>query len=98
MFYIYRFQTGPLGTLHTKEKYRGEGLATIVVKSIFKQIAELGNDVFACVKQSNAASRAVFEKVGCEIVDEVNWIATANCSEEEINGTTGEQFDYSTLL
>lgn len=65
-----------MGVLHTNEQYRGQGLATAVVKSIFKQTAELGNDCFACVKRSNGASRAVFEKLGCEIVDEVHWIAT----------------------
>lgn len=74
--FFYRFQTGSLGVLQTKETHRGRGLAKIVVKSIFKQTAELGQDAYAGVTSVNVASRAVFEKIGCEVVDTVHRINT----------------------
>lgn len=80
-----RFQTSPLGTLHTNPNYRKRGLAAFVVVSIFKQIAESGIGVTACVNGINLASRAIFEKIGCQIIDEIHWIATTPCDWTEEN-------------
>lgn len=52
------------------------GLGSAVVKTIFNQIAEQGIGVTATVKRANAASRSIFEKIGCQVIDEIHWLAT----------------------
>lgn len=75
-----------MGTLHTEKLHQNRGLATFVVRSLFKQIAELGCGVTACVNKNNLVSRAIFEKIGCQIIDEIQWIATpCDWSEENID-------------
>lgn len=71
----YRVQTGPVGTMYTNPEYRNRGFGTLIAKIIFKQIGESGYGVTACVKEKNASSRAMFEKIGCQIIDEVHWIS-----------------------
>lgn len=51
------------------------GFGSSVVKTILKQIAEHGTGVTATVKRANAASRAIFEIIGCQVIDEIHWIA-----------------------
>lgn len=63
-----------MGTIYTNYEHRKCGFGTSVVKSIFKQIAESGYGVTACVKERNLESRAIFERIGCQIIDEVHWI------------------------
>lgn len=62
--------------LFTKSKYRGRGLAKAAVASICKDIGKFGCDVTACVKASNAASKAVFETLGFRALDDVYWVGT----------------------
>lgn len=76
ILYKYRFQTGPIGTLYTNPAHRNRGLGTSIVKTIFKQIGQLGTGVTATVKEANLTSRAIFEKIGCQVIDEIHWIAT----------------------
>lgn len=71
-----RMQTGPLAALYTNPNYRKRGLALSVVKSIFKQAAELDYAATACVRIENSASRAIFDKIGCKVIDQVNWISS----------------------
>lgn len=71
-----RFQTGTIGVLYTQAQYRNRGFGSSTVRIIFKQIGEhTGNGVTATVNRTNAASRAIFEKIGCQIIDEIHWIA-----------------------
>lgn len=85
-FYCYslRFQTGPIGNLYTDPDYRNRGFASEIVKSIFKQIGEHCGAV-ATVKRTNMVSRAIFEKIGCQVIDEIHWIATPCEWREEAN-------------
>lgn len=62
--------------LYTKSEYRGQGLAKAAVTSICKDIGNFGCDVTACVKSSNGASRAVFERLGFTAIDDVHWVGT----------------------
>ncbi|XP_037044530.1 uncharacterized protein LOC119080340 [Bradysia coprophila] len=75
----FQTQTGPLGTIYTNPKYRNRGFGTFVAKIIFKKIGESGQGVIACVKEMNVASRAIFEKIGCQVIDRVHWISLAKC-------------------
>lgn len=61
--------------MYTNPEYRNRGFGTSIAKIIFKQIGESGYGVTACVKEKNASSRAMFEKIGCQIIDEVHWIS-----------------------
>lgn len=76
LFFSIRFQTGPIGTLYTDPDYRMRGLGSAVVKILFNQIAEQGTGAVATVKRANIASRSIFEKIGCQVIDEIHWIAT----------------------
>lgn len=68
--------------MHTRETYQGRGIAKAVVKNIFKQTAELGQDSFAGVLPTNVVSRALFENIGCEVVDTVYQInASCDCDD-----------------
>lgn len=62
--------------LCTKSEYRGRGLARAAVTSICNDIGKFGCDVTACVKPSNAASKAVFERLGFKAIDDVYWVGT----------------------
>lgn len=42
----------------------GQGLGTLAAKAISRKIAEMGYDVWAGVKEGNAPSQAIFEKLG----------------------------------
>lgn len=46
-----------------------------MAKIICKKIGESGRGVVACVKRENLPSRAIFEKIGCQIVDTVQWLS-----------------------
>lgn len=72
--FLLRIETGPVGTVYTTPAYRKRGFGSAIVKSIFKQIAETGYGVTACVKEANLSSRAIFEKIGCQIIGEVYWM------------------------
>lgn len=80
---MHRFQTGPIGTLYTNPAHRNRGLGTSAVKSIFKQIGDLGTGACVTVKEANFSSRAIFEKIGCQVIDEIHWIATPCAWKEE---------------
>ncbi|XP_031629456.1 uncharacterized protein LOC116344820 isoform X2 [Contarinia nasturtii] len=72
--YGFQYQSGTIGNLYTDPAYRNRGFGSSIAKTIFKQTGEHGGAI-ATVKRTNAASRAIFEKIGCQVIDEVHWIA-----------------------
>lgn len=73
---FYRNINGLLGALQTDEQHCGKGYATIVLKAISRQIAQLGHDIYAGIFAKNTPSRGLFEKLGFELVGEVHFIST----------------------
>nr|XP_023017122.1 uncharacterized protein LOC111506319 [Leptinotarsa decemlineata] len=55
---------GELGLLHTSEKYRSSGFASIVMKQLSKQIAQEGQDPETNVILTNGASNKLMKKLG----------------------------------
>lgn len=62
--------------LQTDEKHYGKGYGSLVTKSISKQIAQSGYDLYAGVAESNTASRRLFEKLGYQNVGKLYAICT----------------------
>lgn len=62
--------------LQTDMDYLGHGYASLVVKAISKQVAELGHDITVGVFDVNTPSRALFEKLGFNVIGNVHWICT----------------------
>lgn len=67
-------QGGPVLALQVDKDYYGRGLGMLVSKILSKKIAELGHSCVACVLETNTPSRAIFEKLGYKVVDNVYWI------------------------
>lgn len=64
---IFTFISWPLGglaALQVEREFMGQGLGTLAVKAISQKIAEMGYDIRAGVKEGNAPSQALFEKLG----------------------------------
>lgn len=96
-----RVQTGPIGTVYTNPLYRNRGFATSVAKIIFQKIGQSGFGATSCVKEMNLASRAIFEKIGCQNVGQVHWIAVADCvwteqDDLEIHSTSSKSYTSKT--
>lgn len=62
--------------LQTDENHFGHGYASLVVRTISKQIAELGHDINAGIFEVNTPSRALFGKLGFKAIAKVHWICT----------------------
>lgn len=69
-------QAGPLLALQVDKDYYNRGYGMLVSKVVMKEIAELKQDCAACVFEENKPSRALFERLGCEVIDNVYWIGT----------------------
>ena len=67
----FRCQCGFLGTLHVKEEYRGQGLATILIEEYSRRILERGEDVRTLINDNNLISKKVFAKLGFESQQDV---------------------------
>lgn len=67
-FFSFRFPTGQILALQTDENHHGRGYGSLVTKAISKQIASIGHDVYAGIHEQNAASIALFGKLGFERV------------------------------
>lgn len=81
---IFRWPSGSVLALQTDKNHRGCGYGTLVTRAYSKQIAEMGRDVYAGVYKTNAASRALFERLGFELTTlEKYWIFTWNRLEKE---------------
>lgn len=67
-----------LGILQTDEKWFGHGFGSLVVKAISKKIAEMDQDIYCEINESNRASRSIFEKIGASSIDHIYCIVTEN--------------------
>lgn len=64
---------GALGLLQVQESHKRMGLGSLMVKSMSKMNAEKGIETLAPVVEENAASRAMFRKIGFQEIDKVYW-------------------------
>ncbi|KAM7340997.1 uncharacterized protein ACRADG_001122 [Cochliomyia hominivorax] len=66
-----RCQCGFLGTLHVRDEYRGQGLATILIEAFSQKIIQLGEDVRTVINDNNQVSRKLFNKLGFKYQEDV---------------------------
>lgn len=71
-----RFPTGLVAHLYTDKEHLGKGLASLVTRKLCKTLAELGHDSFSGILSANAPSMQLFNKLGFERYDEIDWIST----------------------
>lgn len=62
--------------MQTDKQFLGQGYASLVAKSIVKQVAELGHDVLVGMVKDNTASMSLFGKLGFERIDTLDWVST----------------------
>lgn len=54
----------------------GKGYALVVCRAITKKLGELGEDVFACVGETNVESNKMFTSAGFKVIDRAYWLKT----------------------
>lgn len=69
---------GLIGILQTDEQYQGHGYGSLVVKSVAKITAQMGQDSYAAVNENNIASRTLFSRLGFIPIGYVYCIVTEN--------------------
>lgn len=64
--------------LHVDTNYRRHGLGTLVLKAMMKKLADLDMYTFAVVALNNVVSIRMFDKIGCNGVDDYSYILGTN--------------------
>lgn len=67
-----------MGALQTDDKYQGKGYGSLVFKALTKSIAEMGQDTYSAVNETNLASRGLLEKLGATSIGYTYCIVTEN--------------------
>lgn len=65
-----------LGAIQVDNQHMGKGYGSIVCRAITKKLAELGQDAFACVSDSNIPSNRMFSSAGYIVIDKAYWLRT----------------------
>ncbi len=73
--YMVIHANGSIGMLHTMERFRGQGLARVVVSALVEAQFARGREVYCYIVEGNEASERVFEGVGFKRVLDVCWSA-----------------------
>lgn len=60
-----------MGTLHVKDEYRGQGLATILIETFSQKILESGEDIRTMINDRNEVSQKLFNKLGFKYQEDV---------------------------
>ena len=60
-----------MGTLHVRESYRKQGLASLLIKALSQKVALDGEDVFVQIYEFNKASKELFQKLGFQFINQV---------------------------
>ena len=73
--YMVVHANGSLGMLHTMDRFRGQGLARVVVSALVEAQFARGRAAYCYIVAGNEASERVFESVGFRRVMDVYWSA-----------------------
>ncbi len=73
--YMVVHANGSLGMLHTMGRFRGQGLARVVVSALVEERFARGREAYCYIVGGNEASERVFESVGFKRVMDVYWSA-----------------------
>ncbi len=73
--YMVVHANGSIGMLHTTDRFRGQGLARVVVSALVEAQFARGREAYCYIVEGNEASERVFESVGFKRVMDVYWSA-----------------------
>ena len=73
--YMVVHANGSIGMLHTMDRFRGQGLARVVVSALVEAQFKRGRQAYCYIVAGNEASERVFESVGFKKVMDVYWSA-----------------------
>lgn len=68
------YHFGGIFVLQTDPYHRRKGYATIVIKSMIKELQNRNQIPFATIDKNNITSLRLFKKIGFEGCDEVCWV------------------------
>ena len=71
--YMVVHANGSIGMLHTMARFRGQGLARVVVSALVEAQFARGREAYSYIVAGNEASERVFESVGFKRVMAVYW-------------------------
>jgi len=77
--YMVVHANGSIGMLHTMDRFRGQGLARVVVSALVEAQFARGREAYCYIVEGNEASERVFESVGFRRVMDVYWSAFERC-------------------
>lgn len=83
MPFSFSYSFGDIGALRTNEEFLRRGIGMAITKALSLQIAKTGVDVSAYIRETNALSQALFEKIGFTLRCYVHWINTLPTDTEE---------------
>ena len=73
--YMVVHANGSIGMLHTMDRFRGQGLARVVVSALVEAQFDRARAAYCYIVEGNEASERVFESVGFRRVMDVYWSA-----------------------
>ncbi|MCY3823378.1 MAG: GNAT family N-acetyltransferase [Nitrospinae bacterium] len=73
--YMVVHANGSIGMLHTMDRFRGQGLARVIVSALVEAQFARGREAYCYIVEGNEASERVFEAVGFRRVMDVYWSA-----------------------
>nr|XP_023028859.1 uncharacterized protein LOC111517035 [Leptinotarsa decemlineata] len=81
--WVLKSALGELGLLHTSEKYRSKGFASIVMKQLSRQIAQEGEDPVTSILLTNEASKKLVKKLGFKNQGVSYWFSAERADTDE---------------
>lgn len=76
MGWCLRLQSGPLGALQVRDKFKRLGIGSLVTIAMSKMLANADKNIFALVGEQNIPSRTMFEKLNFKRTDDAYWLRT----------------------
>lgn len=76
MGWCLRLQSGALGALHVREKFKRLGIGSLVTIAMSKMLLNADKNTFALVGEQNIPSRSMFEKLNFKHTDDAYWLRT----------------------
>ncbi|CAO1329840.1 unnamed protein product [Diamesa serratosioi] len=81
MGWCLRLQSGPLGALQVRDKFKRLGIGSLVTIAMSKMLSHADKNTFALVGEQNIPSRTMFEKLNFKHTDDAYWLRTLPTNE-----------------
>lgn len=81
-----RLQSGALGGLQVREKFKRRGVGSLIVIAMVKILVSMAMDSFAFVSSNDELSQTLFTKFGFRKTDDIYWLKTCPSLTNGLNG------------